>query len=426
MVVRGKLGMLAVATSVWAFGAMQGTGFAQATPPPPDSPVAVQNPTETVRLAGIAKDNSRHFGSDPDDPGPIAKDLSPKMTPAAVGAAMRKVGDWQLAQSQQYFGVNDHAQLDGRIWTWSALYAGYMAAAASLGESKYRDAMEQMGKAYNFEMRSKVPGADDMSVGQTYIELYLLTKQPEMLAPSKAAMDAVLEKPRVELGTDKKIEWWWCDALFMSPPAWARLYAATGDKKYITYLDEEWAKTSTLLYDPAAHLYSRDATFIPKTEKNGQKVFWGRGEGWVMGGLARTLQYLPKDDPARAKYVTQLKDMSAALAKLQRPDGLWGAGLLDPKAYEQPEISGSALITFGMAWGVNEGILDRKVYEPVIAKAWAGMLQHVYADGRLGDIQQTGSAPAAFKPSASYTYGVGGFLLAGSEIRKMTGAKGGK
>ena len=121
MVVRGKLGVLAVAAGVWTFGAMQGTGFAQATPPPPDSPVAVQNPTETVRLAGIAKDNSRHFGSDPDDPGPIAKDLSPKMTPAAVGAAMRKVGDWQLAQSQQYFGVNDHAQLDGRIWTWSDL-----------------------------------------------------------------------------------------------------------------------------------------------------------------------------------------------------------------------------------------------------------------------------------------------------------------
>jgi rhamnogalacturonyl hydrolase YesR len=76
-----------------------------------------------------------------------------------------------------------------------------------------------------------------------------------------------------------------------------------------------------------------------------------------------------------------------------------------------------------MALGVNNGILDRKVYTPVIAKAWAGMLQHVYADGRLGDIQQTGSEPAAFKPSASYTYGVGGFLLAGSEIRKMTAAK---
>ena len=130
---RGGFGI--VMAGVCALGIMQGTGFAQATPPPPESPVAIQNPTEATRLAGIAKDNSRHFGSDPDDPGPLAKDLSPAMTPAAVGTAMRKVGDWQLAQSQQYFGVADHALLDGRIWTWSALYAGYMAASASLGEA---------------------------------------------------------------------------------------------------------------------------------------------------------------------------------------------------------------------------------------------------------------------------------------------------
>jgi unsaturated rhamnogalacturonyl hydrolase len=295
-----------------------------------------------------------------------------------------------------------------------------------LNEPKYRDAIEQMGKTYGWEMRSKVPGADDTAVSQAYLELYLQKKQSEMLAPTKTSLDAVLAKPRVELMpgsglTAPKIEWWWCDALFMAPPAWARMYAATGDKKYITYLDEEFAKTSQLLYDPAEHLYARDATFIGKTEKNGKKVFWGRGEGWVMGGLARTLQYLPKDDPARAKYVKQLQEMSAAVAKIQGPDGLWKAGLLDPADYDQPEVSGSALMTFGMAWGVNNGILDRKTYEPVIAKAWAGMLKHVYADGRLGDIQQTGSEPAAFKPSATYTYGVGGFLLAGSEIRKMVG-----
>ena len=138
-----------------------------------------------------------------------------------------------------------------------------------------------------------------------------------------------------------------------------------------------------------------------------------------MGGLARTLQFLPKDDPRRDFYVTQLKEMSAALAALQGKDGLWRSGLLDPESYSGPEVSGSALITFGMAWGVNNGILDPKVYKPVIAKAWAGLLKHVYADGRLGGIQQTGAEPAPFKPTASYTYGVGGFLLAGSEVRRL-------
>jgi len=51
------------------------------------------------------------------------------------------------------------------------------------------------------------------------------------------------------------------------------------------------------------------------------------------------------------------------------------------------------------------------------------MVSHIYADGRLGDIQQTGSAPALFKASSSWNYGVGGFLLAGSEVYKMAGGK---
>jgi rhamnogalacturonyl hydrolase YesR len=370
---------------------------------------------------------ARKFGSVPDDPGPLAKDLSPKLKPKPVAAAMRKVADWQLAQSQQYFAAFDRSkQLDGAIWTWGALYSGLMAASQSLGDPKYANVMRETGKAYNWELSKTESGANQHSMAQTYLELYLMDKEPEELAPTKATFDDILTRPRVEVGSTRRIEWWWCDALFMAPPAWARLFAATGDKKYITYLDEEWAKTSQELWDPASHLYFRDTTFITAKEKNGEKVFWSRGEGWVMGGLARTLEYVPKDDPARAMYETQLKEMSAALAKIQGPDGLWRSGLLDPASYDQPEISGSALIAFGMAWGINNGILDRKTYKPVVEKAWAGMLQHIYADGRLGDIQQTGSAPALFKPSSSFNYGVGGFLLAGSEIYKMAGGKPGK
>jgi unsaturated rhamnogalacturonyl hydrolase len=441
MAVRQDIGALVIAASVCMFGAVQQSAIAQApaaAPPPSpgltDTPTAPPN-TEAMRVAAIARDNSRKFGSDPDDPGPLAKDLSPAITPTAVSAAVRKVADWQLAQSQQYFGTLDRArQLDGRIWTWSVLYTGYMAAASTLGEGRYRDAMEQMGKAYDWQLITKLPAlpnGDNMSVGQTYLELYLLDKQPEQIAALRASLDAILAAPRVPLTPDTssttvghRIEWWWCDALFMAPPTWARMYAATGDTKYISYLDEEFAKTSTLLYDTQAHLYSRDASYLDKKEPNGQKMFWSRGEGWVMGGLARTLEYLPKDDPARAKYVLQLQQMAAAVAKIQGKDGLWSSGLLDPAAYhDQPEISGSALMTFGMAWGINNGVLDPKVYTPVVTKAWDGMLKHIYADGRLGDIQQTGAAPSTFKPSASYNYGVGGFLLAGSEIYKMSEAK---
>jgi len=421
MSVRRKSKLLAIAASIALVTSVQ-PASAQQPASAPDTAAAAQATRPSPR-----PQVDRKFGSAPDDPGPLAKDVSPAMTQKAISAAMHKVADWQLAQSQEYFAVFDRSrQLDGRIWTWGALYSGLMAASDALGDPKYRNAMRDMGNTYKWELSTTESDANQHSLAQTYLELYLLDKKPEELAPTKAIFDGILAKPRIELNSNRRIEWWWCDALFMAPPAWARLYAATGDKKYITYLDEEWAKTSSQLYDPATHLYFRDTTFIPKTEKNGQKIFWSRGEGWVMAGLARTLQYLPKDDPARATYITQLKEMSAAVAKLQGPDGLWRSGMLDPAAYDQPEISGSALMTFGMAWGVNNGILDRKIYTPVIQKSWAGMLQHIYADGRLGDIQQTGSGPALFQPSSSFNYGVGGFLLAGSEIYKMKGVKHGK
>ena len=420
MSVQQKLGVFALAAGVCIFSSSAQQPAAPPAPPAAvgaaDTPVAPPS-TDAARLNGIAKDNTRHFGSDPDDPGPLAQNLSPAIKPAAVAAAMHKVADWQLAQSQQYFTA-----VDGRIWTWGALYTGFMAASESLGDPKYLNAMRDMGKATHWELSPGESDANQLALAQTYLEIYLLDKQPDELAPTKARMDAVLAGPRPDLNSGRRISWWWCDALFMAPPAWARLYAATGDAKYIGYLDEEWAKTYTALYDQQAHLYARDTSFTEKKEKNGQKIFWSRGEGWVMAGLARTLEYLPKDDPARAGYIKQLQEMSAAVAKLQQPDGLWTASLLDPVDYK-PEISGSALMTFGMAWGINNGILDRKTYTPVVTRAWAGMLKHIYADGRLGDIQQTGAAPSTYKPSASYNYGVGGFLLAGSEIYKMAEGK---
>jgi len=393
---RWKSGLAAVMAAITMF-ALPHLAIAQHQPSPKEQ-------------ANIANNAARHFGDDPDNPGPIATGLSYSTKPAAVAIAMRKVADWQLERSQPYFDS---------IWTWSALYTGFMAASDSLDDPRYRDAMLAMGQKFDWKLRSHLPNADDQSVAQTYIELYLQKKDPAIIQPTQSELDAILAAPRTSTIPGKEIAWWWCDALFMAPPVWARMYAATGDHKYVDYLDEEWAKTSARLYDADEHLYFRDSTYLTRTEANGKKMFWSRGNGWVMAGIIRTIQYLPKDDPARAKYIAQLKQMAARIAAIQSPDGLWRAGLLDPDAYDLPEISGSAFFTFALAAGVNQGLLDNKIYRPVIEKAWAGMLHHVYADGRLGCIQQTGAEPQPFKPSASYNYGVGAFLLAGSEIRKM-------
>jgi rhamnogalacturonyl hydrolase YesR len=393
----GKTLALMVAASAVVFTSSGPWAFAQHKPTP-------------EQLAGIAKDASRHFGDDPDDAGPLATDLSYSTRQDDVAKAMRKVADWQLQRSQPYFD---------RIWTWSVLYSGFMAASDSLHDPKYRDAMEAMGRKYDWQLQSHLPNADGQSLGQTYLELYLQKKDPAMIRATQSELDALIAAPRFTTIPGKEIQWWWCDALFMAPPVWSRMYAATNDRKYISYLDEEWARTSDRLYDTKEHLYARDSSYLTRTEANGKKMFWSRGNGWVMGGIVRTLRYLPKDDPARIRYIAQLKEMAARVAELQSNDGLWRAGLLDPENYDAPEVSGSALFTYALAAGVNDGYLDAKLYRPVIEKAWVGMLHHIYADGRLGCIQQTGAEPAPFKVTASYTYGVGAFLLAGSEIHKM-------
>lgn len=364
-----------------------------------------------------AKTKQAPPGDTPATAGPLAH-LSPKIKRHDVAKAMKLVADWQLDR------LPAQAQHD---WTFAALYTGFMAVPEQVAGDKYRQTMLHIGEELNWQPGPNVLHADHQAVGQMYLEQYFIHKDPKMMDPMKARLDAEIAAPESEYATILPAHWdkarfpnmplwWWCDALFMAPPVYADMTTATGDQKYINFMDKQWTATTDLLYDKSEHLYSRDATFLDKHEKNGRKIFWSRGNGWVMAGIVRVLMQLPPDSPLRPKFVTLLRQMAAATIAVQGNDGLWRPGLLDPDAYPLPEISGSAFITYALAYGVNEGILDRATYWPAVKKAWAGMLTHVYADGRLGCVQPVGAAPGAFTETSSYVYGVGAYLLAGSEI----------
>lgn len=342
-------------------------------------------------------------GDAPDNPGPLATDLSPSLSRRDIAKAMRKVAEWQLGR------LPAEAQYD---WTFGALYAGMMSVPADVAGDNYRAAMRRIGDELAWQPGPRVLHADDQAVSQMYLEQYLLSKNEKMLAPTRARIDAQISTP----DDPAKPLWWWCDALFMEPPVIADLASITHDDKYWQFLDHQWHVTDNLLFDPQEHLFSRDLTYLDKYEKNGRRLFWSRGNGWVMAGIVRVLDRMPADSPLRAKYVLRFQQMAAAVAKVQGSDGLWRPGLLDPAAYPLPEASGSAFITYALAYGVNHQLLPAATYNPVIGKAWAGLLSHIYADGRLGCIQPVGGAPAPLQASSSYVYGVGAFLLAGSEI----------
>jgi unsaturated rhamnogalacturonyl hydrolase len=347
-----------------------------------------------------------------------AAKISGDMSSAAILSTMKVVADWQLAQPPR------HPADD---WTSGALYAGMMALSNIADDPRYHDAMMAMGQTQQWKPGKRVFHADDHCVCQAYLELYLQHRDPAMIAPTIERFNYILAHARTNdlnfsvKGSQER--WAWCDALFMGPPAWLRAYLATSNKQYLDFMDKEWKFTSDYLYDKEEHLYFRDSTYFDKREANGKKVFWSRGNGWVLAGLARLLQVMPPDYSSRKFYEQQFKEMSAKVASLQQPDGLWHSSLLDPESYPLKETSGSGFYTFALAWGINQGLLDRAKYEPMVRKAWKALVDCATPEGKLEHVQPIGADPKKFDPTHSDVYGVGAFLLAGSEMYRLTGAK---
>jgi unsaturated rhamnogalacturonyl hydrolase len=337
-------------------------------------------------------------------------------------ALIRKVCDQQLANLPDAFtrigGRREKILNNG--WIRSVFFAGVMAAWQATNDKKYLEAALKWAEANRWLPGPRPRLADDHCVGQIYTELFLAHKYRKMIRPIRETFDLIIADPR-----KGREEWWWCDALFMAPPVLARLSTATGDLQYLNLMNTLWWDTHAFLYDRDCQLFFRDKNYITRPdgsgprEKNGQKIFWSRGNGWVMAGLVRVLQFMPEDYPYRQKFIQLLKKMAEAVSRLQHPDGLWRASLLDPGNYPLPETSGTALFCYAIAWGINNGFLNKETYSPVAEKAWQGLVGCVHDSGKLGWVQLPGDGARLLKESDSMEYGTGAFMMAGSEILKI-------
>jgi len=145
-------------------------------------------------------------------------------------------------------------------------------------------------------------------------------------------------------------------------------------------------------------------------------VFWSRGNGWVIAGLARLLQDMPSDFRGRDRYVALFREMAGAVLAAQSGDGYWRSSLLDPESRPNPETSGTGFFVFALGWGVTQGLLDREKYEPAAMKGWEALVRAVHRDGMLGWVQQIGAEPGSATFESTEVYGAGAFLLAGSAV----------
>lgn len=351
---------------------------------------------------------------------------SQTINPVSVEKQMERVANWQVEHFRDVYSNKKNKPHHIADWTNGALYIGMVKYAGMAKTDKYWKWLESIAKEQNAQLHFRKYHADDHTIGQMYIELFRKNGDSTLLKPTLERFNYIMENPSTEpitLDNYKHLErWTWCDALFMAPPLWAKLAKITGDKKYSDWMLKEYEASKQHLFDEDENLFYRDNSYIGELD-HGKKIFWARGNGWVFGGLTLLMdEYEPgtkEHDYFKAIYLK----MAKKLIEIQTPEGHWAMSLLNQEVYPTPETSGTSFFTFGLAWGVNNGILDAGTYQPHIEKAWNSLVGHITKEGMLGYVQPIGAAPGKAFADQTEVYGTGAFLAAGAEVYKLVGGQ---
>jgi len=354
----------------------------------------------------------------------------------SVKAVMDKVNSYQLENPWKEFDDN---------WIRGTYYTGVMACYQATGDKKYLEQCDALGNKLNWQIPSlkpdqKASGVNLLTLGQTWIESYMVKKNKYKINP----IIAHLENPAIRNPVSNPLEWYfegglrYVDGLFTGPPTLAMLYSATKDIKYLEWMDACFWDVYGALFDQNDHLFYRDQryqyqdgalnqnrdenarkSFTYRVSPNGKKVFWARGNGWSFAGIARIIKYSPEDFVNLPRYKELFLKMAVEIKKRQQPDGFWYANLDDPLDYGSKESSGTGFFCYGLAWGINNGILSKEEYLPVVNKAWTALVSTISEDGKVQWGQLVGSSPYKILQEDSHEYVTGMFLLAASEMYKM-------
>lgn len=361
--------------------------------------------------------------------------LAVSIQPHDVSTVLNLVSDWQIKywESNRSTLTRHKSHWNERGWVFGSLMPGMLAWTELSDNKTYRDHLFMVGERNDWKLGKRVYNADDYVIGYSYLDLYKQTgsKQHSIIAPLQKRLDKIINDPannslwfptraqRKSGALRCTDRWCWADGLFMGPPTLFYLSEITGDMKYADFADKEFWQTTAYLYDPEEQLFYRDSRFFDKKDEQGNKIFWSRGNGWVLAGIARILDHMPADYPTRSSYETLFKVMAAKLASLGRTDGYWPISLLNPYNPNSKETSGTGFFVYSFAWGINNGLLDKDTYEPIVQIGWNALVSSIYKDGAVGWVQKIGYEPMPVNPTDTQLYGAGALLLAGTEIIKM-------
>lgn len=213
----------------------------------------------------------------------------------------------------------------------------------------------------------------------------------------------------------------WLDDLYMSVPALAQMGKLTGDRKYYDDAVQQVTQFAVRMFNKQLDLYMHGWIAGMKVHP---EFHWARANGWALLAVTELLDVLPEDHPGRAGVMELFRDHVRGLQAVQGPNGLWHQLLDRNDSYL--ETSASAIYTYCMAHGIDQGWIDPLAYGPTVQLAWNAVATRVNARGQVGGTcVGTGMAfdPAFYynRPQSTLAaHGYGPVLLAGAEMIKLT------
>ena len=345
-----------------------------------------------------------------------------------VLAIVRKVNSYQVAHPviDKWEAAHPGISPMHRPWPRATYYTGVMAVWKTTHDRSFLEQGAKWGRESQWGVGEEELGANRLFPAETWLEVYFVKKDRAMIEPTikwLATPDPLTPAGAKRWYLDGRSEFGqhpvpYIDSTY-GASGLAMLTKATGDKKYLDIMNAFFDDVSGALYDKKTGLYYRDTRFIGQKTPNGKKILWSRGNGWVFAGIARILEYLPKGDSSREKYLGIFRRQAEELVKRQGADGLWRVNLDDPDQFPDPETSGTGFFCFGLAWGINHGVLDRKQYLPATLKSWHGLTESLSPEGKVLWGQVVADRPETAAREDTHEYVTGAFLLAGSEVYNL-------
>ncbi len=159
------------------------------------------------------------------------------------------------------------------------------------------------------------------------------------------------------------------DAVFMAGPLLVRAGVATGESRYY----EQAVQQVRFIQQRCL----REDSLYRHSPLN--QAAWGRGNGFPVLGITMMLDHLPEDSSDRPFLISSLRSHLNALATHQDREGMWHQVIDHPDSYA--EFTCTAMISYGIARGIDQGWLESDEWMPRLLLAWNALKARIGNDG---------------------------------------------